>query len=228
MYGTGSTSNGYLPLDPETGLPFYIMGITQTVAGSTLYNLNIGSPVNGTMTTIASNDLAFFGYNFTRWVMRVSYTGANAAGVTGTVSQTFEILFDSGFNANSAAGRTLQINIGPTDGQLLYTQDTNGQFALGGVNSTIGTNLYNPTQGLTTDLPGQYLAAVALTKNNLTLGTAYPFQLDGRWLHAFNGPGIGVHDLLGHRRLQRGIRELPVQRSPQSSPTQRSLHQLLA
>ena len=23
MYGTGSTSNGYLPVDPTTGLPFY-------------------------------------------------------------------------------------------------------------------------------------------------------------------------------------------------------------
>ena len=46
------------------------MGITQTAVGSTLYNLNIGTPVNGTMTTIASNDLAFFGFNFTRWIMR--------------------------------------------------------------------------------------------------------------------------------------------------------------
>ena len=27
MYGTGSTSNGYLPLDPTTGLPFYITAI---------------------------------------------------------------------------------------------------------------------------------------------------------------------------------------------------------
>ena len=199
MYGQGSTSNGFLAQDPDTGLPFYIMGITQTAVGSTLYNLNIGSPVNGTMTAIASNDLAFFGFNFTRWLMRVSYAGTNATGVTGTVSQTFEILFDSGFNANSSAGRTLRINIGSTDGQLLYTQATNGTFALGGANSTIGTNLYNPTPslpnfsaGFATDLPGQYLAAVAQTKNNLTLGTAYPFQLDGRWLHAFNGPGIGA------------------------------------
>ena len=29
MYGTGSVSNGYLPLDPTTGAPFYITGITQ-------------------------------------------------------------------------------------------------------------------------------------------------------------------------------------------------------
>ena len=192
MYGTGSTSNGYLALDPETNLPFYITGIAPPATGSTLYTLTIGSIVNGTMTTIAQNDVNFYPYNFTRWIMRVS--GSAASGVAGTVSQSFEILVDSGFNSSSTAARTFQVVIGPTDGQPIYTQ-TNGQFAaVGSGSGTMGTALYNPTQGVTTLLPGQFLyaAAAASSTGTSNLGTAYPFQLDGRWLHAFNGPGMGA------------------------------------
>ena len=39
----------------------------------------------------------------------------------------------------------------------------------------------NPTQGTTTTLPGQSLIAATGTPR---------FILDGRWLHAFNGPGM--------------------------------------
>ena len=43
-------------------------------------------------TNIHTNDSNFYGYNFTRWIMRVAYTGNRINGGTGVVNQTFEIL----------------------------------------------------------------------------------------------------------------------------------------
>ncbi len=55
----------------------------------------------------------------------------------------------------------------------------------------VGTALYNPTQGLLTQLPGLYLTT-AIT-NNTPLGNgAFTFSLDGRQQHAFNGPGASA------------------------------------
>ncbi len=205
MYGTGSTSNGFLPLDPETGYPFYITSITSPASGN-IYTVTIGSPVydpstgNTTLTNIASNDVAFYGYDFTRWIMRVSFQGTPPTGATGTVNQTFEVLYDSGFNSNSSSARTFNIQIGSTDGQLLYSH-TNNQFYLTTPPAlTIGTNLYNPTNGTTTDLPGQSLVAAATVTGSASLGTVYQFSLDGRWLHAFNGPGMGANAYAGNFR----------------------------
>ena len=156
--------------------------------------------------------------------------------VTGTVSQTFEILFDSGFNANSYRGPDVSV-IHRLDRRPapLHPGHQRRVRPGDGTNSTIGTNLYNPTPslpnfsaGFATHLPGQYLAAVAQTKDNLTLGTAYPFQLDGRWLHAFNGPGIGAttsaitgfsNAIYGNFRYN-GLLNRPAQwASPTSRPT---------
>jgi len=52
-----------------------------------------------------------------------------------------------------------------------------------------GATLLNPTQNNSvTQLPGLYITQAAV--GNITLGTnVLPFSIDGRWLHAFNGPG---------------------------------------
>jgi large repetitive protein len=215
MFGTGSASNGALAVSPTTGLPFHIIEIQPA---TTLPLLNV---VNAfTLTTdIAQNDLNFYGFNFTRWIMRVSYAGpltvtgttASVAG-TGTVNQTIEIISDSGFSLASNAGRQFQAFIIPTDGQPIYGQ-ANGQFAnpptgpTGPAPPALSTVLYNPTlapnipapinstPAFLTQLPGAYLITASLNGNNQTsgnLGTNFPFQLDGRWLHAFNGPGMGA------------------------------------
>ncbi len=57
MYGTGSTSNGVLPLNPSTGLPCFITGITASTTVTNQYILT---------TNIASNDPNFFGFDLPR------------------------------------------------------------------------------------------------------------------------------------------------------------------
>ena len=203
MYGNDAFFNGYLPTDPETGYPFYITSIAPSTLGTPLYTVTFGSPVRNTttntvtMTNVAQNDYNFFQYNFTRWVMRVA--GTVASGTAGSVNQTFEILGDSGFSANSSSARTFTIAIGPTDGQTIYSQDAAGFFTpmgtafslTGTPTGTLGTSLYNPTQGVTTALIGQLLYTNATASATGTAGLSIPFQLDGRWLHAFGGTGMG-------------------------------------
>ena len=159
MYGNDASTNGYLPLDPTTGGPFYITGIAATT-------INGQNAVQLT-TNIQSNDLNFYGYNFTRWILRVGYNIVPVAGSGQAPNQTFEILVDSGFNASSALARVL--TVGPFDAT---------------------TTLNNPTTGTTTPLPGFYLGQL-LANGGTPTATEFPFVLDGRWLRAFNGPGIG-------------------------------------
>ena len=163
MYGNDGNFNGYLASRPDGafmpphGDPyFYITGVT---AGTgTLYNLT---------TNIPANDPAFYGYNFTRWALRVTYNGMLANGGTGVVAQTLEVLAD-----NSPSGyRVFTVNIAPTDAATTL------------INPTVTTSY--PT-GYVTQLPGQYLVAAA----GGTLTGVCQFILDGRWLHAFNGPGM--------------------------------------
>ena len=163
MYGNDGNFNGYLASRPDGafmpphGDPyFYITGVT---AGTgTLYNLT---------TNIPANDPAFYGYNFTRWTLRVTYNGMLANGGTGVVSQTLEVLDDT----SSGAYRVFTVNIAPTDAATTL------------INPTVTTSY--PT-GYVTQLPGQYLVAAA----GGTLTGVCQFILDGRWLHAFNGPGM--------------------------------------
>ena len=71
-------------MPPNNDPYFYITGVT---AGTgTLYNLT---------TNIPANDPTFYGYNFTRWTMRVTYIGTLTNGGTGVVDQTLEVLADT-------------------------------------------------------------------------------------------------------------------------------------
>ncbi len=171
MYGSDASYNGYLAARPDGKYVapnndpyFYITGITQVGTTTTQYQLT---------TNIPSNDPTFYGYNFTRWNMRVSYL---AVGGTNVVDQTLEILADSNFSQSTNTGRVFTVNIGFTEGNSVNA--TTGPPANPG---TPATKLINPSQGTITTLPGQSLIA----------GTGSPrFVLDGRWLHAFNGPGM--------------------------------------
>ena len=191
MYGNDANFNGYLPSRPGgAGLVapynynyFYIQ--TVTALGGNLYNLT---------TNIPQNDSAIYGYtSFTRWTIRVSYTGALATlppgspnpPYSGVVSQSFEVLNDNGYNVSSTNPRVLTVNIlsSPTSPPYATTDAT--------------TSLLNPTpnpplypNGYNSQLPGFYLLQAATNSTNL--GTTAQFILDGRWLHAFNGPGMGA------------------------------------
>ena len=174
MYGNDGNFNGYLAsrpdgafMPPHNDTNFYITSVT---AGTgTLYNLT---------TNIPANDPAFYGYNFTRWTMRVTYTGPVANGGTGVVSQTLEVLADTSPNGY----RVFTVSIG-------YTQGNSNSTAIPPI---VPTTLHNPTvtngypNGYVTQLPGEYLTAAV----GGTLTGICQFILDGRWLHAFNGPGM--------------------------------------
>ena len=129
-----------------------------TAGTGTLYNLT---------TNIPANDPAFYGYNFTRWTLRVSYNGTLANGGTGVVAQTLEVLADT----SPGGYRVFTVSIATTDAATTL------------INPTVTTSY--PT-GYATQLPGQYLVAAA----GGTLTGVCQFILDGRWLHAFNGPGM--------------------------------------
>ena len=168
MYGNDAANNGYLtsrpdgaPMPPGTDPYFYITGVS---AGTgTLYNLTTNIPVG---------DPAFYGCNnFTRWTMRLTFIGAPTAPGTGVVDQTLEILADT----SPGAYRVFTVNMAPTDQATVLSTSTPDPWP----NLPLFPNGY--PNGHYTQLPGSYLANGTGTLR---------FILDGRWLHAFNGPGM--------------------------------------
>ncbi len=101
-------------------------------------------------------------------------------------SQTFEIIADSNFNATSNTARSFTVVINPTDAGV-NASGSGGTL----INATLGTTGAAAEPAIS-QLPGQYLIASIVNNNNTNLGTAFPFGLDGRWLNAFNGPGMGA------------------------------------
>src|SRR5271157_3273836 len=168
MYGNDASNNGYLtsrpdgaPKPPGTDPFFYVTGVSQ-VGTSTQYNLTTNIPVG---------DPAFYGYNFTRWTMRLTFIGAPTAPGTGVVDQTLEILADT----SPGAYRVFTVNMAPTDQATVLSTSTPDPWP----NLPLFPNGY--PNGHYTQLPGSYLANGTGTLRCI---------LDGRWLHAFNGPGM--------------------------------------
>ena len=74
MYGNDGNNNGYLASRPDGAFKppvpdpfFYVTAVAPVTGFPTLFDLTTNIPVG---------DPAFYGYNFTRWTLRVSYTGA--------------------------------------------------------------------------------------------------------------------------------------------------------
>ena len=155
MYGNDSNTNGYLASRPDnaatapnTNSLFYLTAKPQTDATTGLIVLTTNIPLN---------DPAFYGYNFTRWFMRVS---ASAGTTPYSAAQTIEILWDDTTS-----------NYATTSGMRM--------FWVSGWDTT--TKIVNPTVNTTAPY---YTAQLADPTNGL------PFILDGRYLYAFNGPGM--------------------------------------
>ena len=85
MFGNDASNNGYLAGNPSSGAPFTITNIQSVANSAGLYDFLTNIP-------IPAADPTFYGYNFTRWILRLSYTG-NA--IPRPVDQTFEILYDN-------------------------------------------------------------------------------------------------------------------------------------
>ncbi|WP_165249167.1 hypothetical protein [Paludisphaera soli] len=175
MYGNDSNRNGYLEARPDgartapgNNALFYITRIDPDA----LPNRYILT------TNLAEGDPAFYGYDFTRWTIRVAYNGTAPPGSTGVIGQTFEVVADGGFVSGSTNPRTLSVAIAPTDAS---------------------TRLFNPSNlpvATTTVTP----ASALLNTLGTNYTTEYRFILDGRWLHAFNGAGKNVDAKFGNFR----------------------------
>ena len=85
MFGNDARNNGYLAGHPLTGAPFMITNLQPVANSAGLYDFQ-------TNIAIPASDRAFYGYDFTRWTLRLSYTGS---AIPRPVDQTFEILYDN-------------------------------------------------------------------------------------------------------------------------------------
>ena len=172
MFGNDASNNGYLAGNPSSGAPFTITNIQPVANSAGLYDFLTNIP-------IPAADPTFYGYNFTRWILRLSYTGS---AIPRPVDQTFEILYD-----NSQTG----------DMTTAFTGSGFHVFRVTPVDAT--TALDNPTAAAQSGL--------AAWQNFLVQpqAGAAQFILDGRRLRAFNGPGMGAGAVYGNFRYNGGL-----------------------
>ena len=170
MFGNDASNNGYLAGNPSSGAPFTITNIQPVANSAGLYDFQTNIP-------IPAADPTFYGYNFTRWILRLSYTGS---AIPRPVDQTFEILYD-----NSQTGDTT----------TAFSGSGFHVFRVTPVDAT--TALDNPTAAAQSGL--------AAWQNFLVQpqAGAAQFILDGRRLRAFNGPGMGAGRHLRQLPVQR-------------------------
>src|SRR5271166_3995828 len=172
MFGNDASNNGYLAGNPSSGAPFTITNFQPVANSAGLYDFQTNIP-------IPAADPTFYGYNFTRWILRLSYTGS---AFPRPVDQTFEILYD-----NSQTG----------DMTTAFTGSGFHVFRVTPVDAT--TALDNPTAAAQNGL--------AAWQNFLVQpqAGAARFILDGRRLRAFNGPGMGAGAIYGNFRYNGGL-----------------------
>lgn len=210
MYGNDAFNNGYLTSIPPFGGQMQITAIQ--AAGSGYFDVATNIPV-------PTQNAAMYGYNFERWILRMTYVGPQPTNTLypRAVSQTFQILIDD-FNGSSG---------------IAFSGQGTHAFRIGLIDPAVGTysnppaNTYanypmpysqtvlnNPSLGFTTpgmfpgwDSPGSNSLPLAYTPTQMALmqwfspfltNSAYQnyqnyqITLDGRWLHAFNGPGLSA------------------------------------
>lgn len=181
MYGNDGARNGLVEyrsdgarMAPNSDPYFYVTQATAVGAGP-LYDLQ---------TNIPAGDPLFYGFNFNRWTIKVAYVGAPIDAVTRVINQSLEVVADSGFVPGSSDFRVLRVVVKP--------DDANAQI----VNPTYRDNPNLAPYTLTTVTP----AKLILQNLGTGLGASFRFTLDGRWLHAFNGPGRTDEAVYGNFR----------------------------
>ena len=163
MFGNDASNNGYLTVNPAGG-PMTIQAagpVTITMQGlpaTSYYAIQTWLPAPS---NYAANGQALYGYDFTRWLIRLTVPGSP---IPRSPDQTLEILIDDYGQFGNLTGYS---------GRGYHTFYVSNS----GIDATTGLN--NPTQGIVNNRLVQPVPNV-------------PFILDGRWLHAFNGPGMGT------------------------------------
>ena len=232
MYGNDAANNGYLSGRPDNGQAIFF---TQVV----FYNSgNPNDPLNGSwqaVTNIPINDPAFYGFNFTRWIVRFDHDPVTSfiSVVPNTlpptaellVGQTFEILSDDAVNGVGgyrvfylpppafppAAGGTAPGYVGLRQGftspQVPPPAPYNNNTVY---SSTTQSILIGESSYVQPTTPP---ASPTNPPINPGIPLNFKFNLDGRWLHAFNGPGMTNNAVYANFRYNG-----PIQ-NPQNPPT---------
>ncbi len=178
---TNSQSRGLVAQVPPDGSGRTVPILTG-VRPYAQYNAN--SPLAGRYLQFATNiptaklSYAFYGLNFTRWIVRLN----NGNGV----NQTFEVIEDDDTGNDVFSGGyhllTLSNNLGTPVGAPFTT--TNGDY-LTRVFKNLNVNL--APDDTTPNVPKK--SAIGLA-NPLDSTVNPTFVLDGRFMRAFNGPGM--------------------------------------
>ncbi len=171
MFGNDAMHNGYLAGHPLTGAPFTITNLQPVANSAGLYDLQTSLP-------IPAADPTFYGYNFTRWTLRLSSTGS---AIPRPVDQTFEILYD---------------NFQTGDTTTAFSGSGFHVFRVSPLDAT--TSLDNPSAAAQNGL-------AAWRDFMVQPQAGARFILDGRRLRAFNGPGMGLYAAYGNFRYNGGL-----------------------
>jgi hypothetical protein len=192
MYGNDAFGNSYIAANSDGTQ----LGITNIVAVAGTGTSSANPQLYDVTTSIVIGDPYFYGINFNRWIMRVSYT-AQATYGNSPVDSTVEIVQ---VNPGAFNNGNVVFRVSPIDNPVSNTPVDNP--GAGNAFNTL-TSLYNPTLGTTSNLAMNVAAgnapipAIGGALNNIR------FVLDGRYLHAFNGTGMtgsGLNAALGNFR----------------------------
>ncbi len=215
MYGNDALNNGAILNGGPGGAPLAVTGITLITSGTYagMIQLTTNIPSNN-----SSAGAQFYGFDFTRWILRfptqqVSPGSPATSGVT-YVNRSHEILVDdpTGFTIGSASSfRLFYIavpnydivqflkpsvtipQLPPFDSPLTVIPTSPAPFVqapmISGFTSPETSIAYLPWSSALTTIP-------------TSTGTGLPainaaFTLDGRFLRAFNGPGISGMNAFG-------------------------------
>lgn len=190
MYGNDAATNGYVdynPGDPNgQGLLQFTNSPTVAAGGKIVKAVDVGGTIQ-CVTNIPLGHPAFYGYNFTRWVVKFGPRGFNnGTGETRLIGQTFEVLMDDDTGTDNATYRVFYLSppvpaaIGSRAG---YTSPD--------ADPTTGATVVNASA-----LIGEYAGAPGVPSTVITGYENVGFALDGRFLRAFNGPGMGYTSAL--------------------------------
>ena len=182
MYGSDATTNGpLLTVNPDSSdgsnrfrfqgnslQPTFVTSLPATAPPGLLGTIKC-------ITNIPGNSSTFYGFDFTRWVIRFNGSLTNTPGYY--VGRTVEVLYH---DAADSSGY-----------HALYVAPPNNFVGGAGVKKVPG-----PDPSVTGYIPTGYGGTtnwISTLIGNLGVQINTDFGLDGRYLHAFNGPGLGTY-----------------------------------
>ena len=176
MYGNDALHNGSLLAKPSDGSSMNVTGVSIVTSPTTINGVSV-TGLYKVVTDILIADSTFYGYDFTRWTLRF---GPNIAPdpVAGTnpnyyVGTNYEILVD---DVNDASNH-----------RVFYVR--NEEVTGTNSNLTSITGYVSPEVPTTVNRSSLFSLDLFISPpTGATFSTA--FTLDGRFLHAFNGPGV--------------------------------------